>query len=1409
MHGQIQSFVGLRIIERPAPPITGIITIPHAEHNSIGTPHPSGPQKTPSTVTGIKHGDPTAHQRGTIKRAAMSSGSQVSYYNHGPPTFKCIHCNATMWYEERSNKPKKTANPTFSLCCQDGKLLLPKLKDPPMLLKTLLDYTATSTAKFREQIRIYNSMFSFTSFGARIDHSVNHGQGPYKFRISGQTYHKIGSLLPAEGGHSRYAQLYFFDTEHEARNQMSAFVSSETRHSLDENITNNLINMLNQYSAVAQAFRMARDWSTNNRSSEFQLWLLAKVTHSRQYNTPTIAEVAALITSDFGQCTASRDNIVQEKNCPPKRISELYQLYMALQYPLLFPYGETGYHEEIPYRNNNGRRKTNREFVTMREFYCYMIQQCENEGTTLLRGGRLFQQYLVDAYTAVEEQRLKWLRNHQNELRLDLYNNVCDAVTRGDTKAMSIGKRIILPASHTGSPRYMVQNYQDAMALCREFDNPDLFITFTSNPKWPEIEGMLSYIEGQRPPDRPDIVARMFKQKLDSLMNDIMKARIFGTTEACIYIIEFQKRVLPHVHMLIWLTRDCKCKSPSDIDDIISAEIPSQTHDPEAYKAVTEYMLHGPCGGKNTDAPCMVDRKCSKNFPKPYYAETTIDEDGYANYRRRNNGEKVSKGKNTLDNSFVVPYNRFLLLKYNAHINVEWCNRSRAIKYLFKYLNKGPDRAIIVIQENLTPIENSSVEKVTEVDEIQNYLDCRYLSPCEAVWRMFSFDIHFSQPSVIKLSYHLPNQQAITVHDSENLPALLHRESIKETMFTQWFELNNRDQKARNLTYAKIPIHYVWNQDAKEWAPRKQRWCIGRIVYSNPASGERYYLRMFVNIVKGPRSFEDIRRVDGTLHPTFKDACFAYGLINDDKEWTEAISEATLWASGSQLRDLFVTIFLFCNVSKPLNLWEKHWEALADDILRKKRKLYNYPELILSEAQVRNYCLVEIQAILNKNGAAVTEKKGGLFFLYGPGGTGKTFVYNTILTKLRSEKMIVLAVASSGIASLLLPGGRTAHSRFVIPLELMENSTCGIKQKTHLADLMQQARLIIWDEAPMTQRFAFEALDKTLRDILAAKDEANRGRLFGGMPILLGGDFRQILPVIPKGKRQEVIQACINRSDLWNHCQLHRLSRIMRVNEYTVDGRVDARKREFNKWVLEIGDGKVPALCQDGEDEPTWINIPEEFIVKSEKPPIEAIVDTVFPDFIQRHRDEDYLRERAILTPRNDDADQINKHMFKKLESQTMTFQSSDEICKGSTDALDQQQSYPVEFLNKLNFPGVPPHKLKLKIGQPIMLLRNLNPSKGSHHYWLPYWQHGYNTPNNPNVYPIQVAFCYATHSISRETMLRDDDQQKPGEITRIGRPILAKTSIQSRATIRRNVESNRPRRSENSHGQQKQGRIA
>ncbi|GJZ67912.1 ATP-dependent DNA helicase PIF1-like protein [Tanacetum coccineum] len=151
-----------------------------------------------------------------------------------------------------------------------------------------------------------------------------------------------------------------------------------------------------------------------------------------------------------------------------------------------------------------------------------------------------------------------------------------------------------------------------------------------------------------------------------------------------------------------------------------------------------------------------------------------------------------------------------------------------------------------------------------------------------------------------------------------------------------------------------------------------------------------------------------------------------------------------------------------------------------------------------------------------------------------------------------------------GIASLLLLAGRTAHNRFVIPLELIENITCGIKQNTQLAELMQEVQLIIWDEAPMTQRYAFKALDTTLRDILGFKDSEKRRQIFEGMTVLLGGDFRQILPVIPKAKRPEI----------------------------------DTSKQEFNRWVLAMGDGTLPAKMKEGEDEPTWIKIPEKFLIK-------------------------------------------------------------------------------------------------------------------------------------------------------------------------------------------------------------------
>jgi len=163
------------------------------------------------------------------------------------------------------------------------------------------------------------------------------------------------------------------------------------------------------------------------------------------------------------------------------------------------------------------------------------------------------------------------------------------------------------------------------------------------------------------------------------------------------------------------------------------------------------------------------------------------------------------------------------------------------------------------------------------------------------------------------------------------------------------------------------------------------------------------------------------------------------------------------------------------------------------------------------------------ETILN----VVTNKEGKLFFVYGNGGTGKTFVWTTLLSHLRRQGKIVLAVASSGIASLLLPGGRTAHSRFKIPINLHDESTCNITQHMKVAELVRIVDLIIWDEAPMMHRQAFEAVDHTLCDLMQLDDTQATRKIFGGKTVVLGGDFRQILPVVPKAGRDDIVSVSL------------------------------------------------------------------------------------------------------------------------------------------------------------------------------------------------------------------------------------------------------------------------------------------
>ena len=165
---------------------------------------------------------------------------------------------------------------------------------------------------------------------------------------------------------------------------------------------------------------------------------------------------------------------------------------------------------------------------------------------------------------------------------------------RAERENAAVGSVYILPSSFIGSPRAMKQAYQDAMAICGKHGKPTFFLTFTCNPKWQEITNNIP--DYQTASDRPDIVARVFNQKKKELVHDIEKRQVLGYATARIHVIEFQKRGLPHCHMLIWIEKHDAPQSAEEIDTTICAEIPDKATNPRLHNIVMSHMIHGPCG---------------------------------------------------------------------------------------------------------------------------------------------------------------------------------------------------------------------------------------------------------------------------------------------------------------------------------------------------------------------------------------------------------------------------------------------------------------------------------------------------------------------------------------------------------------------------------------------------------------------------------------------------------------------------------------------------------------------------------------------------------------------------------------------------------------------------------------------
>nr|KAJ0220462.1 hypothetical protein LSAT_V11C200065900 [Lactuca sativa] len=610
-----------------------------------------------------------------------------------------------------------------------------------------------------------------------------------------------------------------------------------------------------------------------------------------------------------------------------------------------------------------------------------------------------------------------------------------------------------------------------------------------------------------------------------------------------------------------------------------------------------------------------------------------------------------------VDNGYVVPYNKHLCSRFDAHINVEYCGWNMMIKCLFKYISKGVDRVRLTLQKSEGHCGGSTSVAPIAVNEIKSFWMANTYAHMKQHGGSLTF--LFTNPTIFK--------------ESARLDTLIDNPDFVVTMLTKWLHNNQKDSRGVGLTYNEYLSKYKWDTRAKAWVHRavtitSTSTTMGRLAYAHPTAGELFYLGIWLSHQKGCKSFVDIRTVRGQTYFTYRDVCDALGLTGDDKEWLTTFHEAAFSASSSELRSLFCHLLIFYEVGTSLLLWESAKDKMGDDICYSYMQTYSTYQIIPDTNIIEQQVLLDIQKTLpastpsksladfglplpsssvlavlknrllleetsydkqslasqytymvsqlNPHQLKVHEQKKITPFLYGHGGTGKTFMWTTLLSYLRSIGKIVLAVAASGITSLLLPSGRTTHSRFVIPIDLTDKSSC---------NLLKLTSMIIWDEAPMSDRQCFEFLDKSLRDIL--EDDSH---FFGRMSMLLGGDFRQTLPY-----------------------------------------------SEFASWLLDIGDGNIRTPDKEDPHSIRIIHIPDMFLIKSKDQGLATLIDFVYGSEILTNASPQELSAREIICPKNETAERFNTLILSKTQGQEVVYNNYDSIKSPTRDALDLDTLYP------------------------------------------------------------------------------------------------------------------------------------
>ncbi|XP_022843113.1 uncharacterized protein LOC111366630 [Olea europaea var. sylvestris] len=605
----------------------------------------------------------------------------------------------------------------------------------------------------------------------------------------------------------------------------------------------------------------------------------------RVFNTPSASQVAAIwVEDDENANICVRDITIYGHSGYSHRVHYYYGCYAPLQYPLPFSFGECGWHEGIlRYEQISSQIAQFVDNVADPNVKNSAAQIIEKEAAgsliyflvSIIVLQILFQQYVVDMYVKIETSILDYFRSNQKQIRAELYQGIVDSIHNGETRGYKIGKKVVLPRSFTCGPRDMLRRYLDVMALVQQ------------------IKQELKH--NDKVQNRPDLIVRVFRAKLEELKNDLYKRNIFGSIIAHIYVIEFQKRGLPHAHLLLIFNCAHKISSTKQVDKIVSCEISDKNIRPYLLSIIVKHNMHGPYGNLNPKNTCMEKNSCCKNkYPKDYCNSTIFGDNLYSLYRRRNNGIYVKVRGKMLDNQWVVPYNPYLSTKFDCHINVEVCSSIKTVKYLYKYVYKEHDLINFLVDKN-------NIDK--DIDEISTYQSVRWIFPPEAMWRIFAFNLSKIYLAICDLQLHIEDHQCVTYKNTDNLSSVIENENTRKTMLTE-----------------------------HSFSEKKQI-VVGRIVSVNLSEGERYFLRLLLNHIRGPTSFDDLKTFNGVNVGIFREAALLYGLLNGDTRCEECLSETIIYEMSYSLRRLFATLLTMCNPNNHKLLWDKFKPYKIDDYI--------------------------------------------------------------------------------------------------------------------------------------------------------------------------------------------------------------------------------------------------------------------------------------------------------------------------------------------------------------------------------------------------------------------------------------------------------------------------------------------